>query len=199
MRPPCGDKLRTSSPMAGGSASALLRLHSRFGPPDRSAAQGDPCKQAPALPATRRAARQLPDPSTTLWMDSSSTGASRPRGARPLRLSYQWDHLPKNTFKAPAASCGGGAYAPRLHTHAANPSRLPQSSFHLCNISRARVSIRVRSRATSEPVFGGASVATLASQRRGEVAGMTWSELSIWRPGPYRTSAPKTASHTCCH
>src|SRR5258706_1541731 len=31
-----------------------------------------------------RAARQLPDQSTTLWVDSSSTGDSRPRGARPM-------------------------------------------------------------------------------------------------------------------
>jgi L-alanine-DL-glutamate epimerase-like enolase superfamily enzyme len=30
-----------------------------------------------------RAARQLPDQSTTLWVDSSSTGDSRLRGARP--------------------------------------------------------------------------------------------------------------------
>jgi hypothetical protein len=34
------------------------------------------------LPA--RAARQLPDQSTTLWVDSSSTGDSRLRGALPL-------------------------------------------------------------------------------------------------------------------
>ena len=31
----------------------LLRLHSRYGPPDRSAAQGDLCHEAPALPVTR--------------------------------------------------------------------------------------------------------------------------------------------------
>src|SRR6266446_7602179 len=31
-----------------------------------------------------RAARQLPDQSTTLWVDSSSTGDSRLRGARPF-------------------------------------------------------------------------------------------------------------------
>src|SRR5215471_10286511 len=31
-----------------------------------------------------RAARQLPDQSTTLWVDSSSTGDSRRRGALPL-------------------------------------------------------------------------------------------------------------------
>src|SRR6516162_11393670 len=32
-----------------------------------------------------QAARQLPDQSTTLWVDSPSTGDSRPRGARPAR------------------------------------------------------------------------------------------------------------------
>jgi hypothetical protein len=37
--------------------------------------------QPSRLPA--RAARQLPDQSTTLWVDSSSTGDSRLRGARP--------------------------------------------------------------------------------------------------------------------
>src|SRR5215208_4853564 len=31
----------------------LLRLHTRYGPPDRSAAQGDLCHEAPALPVTR--------------------------------------------------------------------------------------------------------------------------------------------------
>jgi hypothetical protein len=31
----------------------LLRLHSRYGPSDRSAAQGDLCHEAPALPVTR--------------------------------------------------------------------------------------------------------------------------------------------------
>ena len=45
----------------------LLRLHSRYGPPDRSVAQGDLCHEAPAPPVTPPAARQLPDQSTTLW------------------------------------------------------------------------------------------------------------------------------------
>jgi hypothetical protein len=31
----------------------LLRLHSRYGPPDRSAAQGNLCHEAPAQPVTR--------------------------------------------------------------------------------------------------------------------------------------------------
>src|SRR5260221_10412702 len=31
----------------------LLRLHTCYGPPDRSAAQGDLCNEAPALPVTR--------------------------------------------------------------------------------------------------------------------------------------------------
>src|SRR5215813_193912 len=55
----------------------LLRLHSRYGPPDRSAAQGNLCHQAPALAVARIAARQLPDQSTTLRAESSSTGNPR--------------------------------------------------------------------------------------------------------------------------
>ncbi len=45
--------------MAGGSASALslvaslLRLHSHYGPPDRTDAQGDLCHEASARPVTR--------------------------------------------------------------------------------------------------------------------------------------------------
>jgi hypothetical protein len=31
----------------------LLRFHTCYGPPDRSAAQGDFCHEAPALPVTR--------------------------------------------------------------------------------------------------------------------------------------------------
>jgi len=31
----------------------LLRLHTRYGPPDRSATQGDLCREAPAQPVTR--------------------------------------------------------------------------------------------------------------------------------------------------
>src|SRR5215218_1682520 len=44
----------------------LLKLHSRYGPLDCSTAQ---------------AARQLPDQSTTLWVDPSPTGDTRRRGA----------------------------------------------------------------------------------------------------------------------
>src|SRR5262249_4550106 len=60
--------------MAGGSASALslsrpARLHSRYGPPDRSAAQSNLCHEAPALAVAARAARQLPDQSTTLRVE----------------------------------------------------------------------------------------------------------------------------------
>ncbi len=59
----------------------LLRLHSRYGPLDRSATQGDLCHEASARSVTRRAARQLPDQSTSIWVDSSSTGVTRPFGA----------------------------------------------------------------------------------------------------------------------
>jgi hypothetical protein len=62
----------------------LLGLHSRYGPPDRSAAQGNLCHEAPALAVARTAARQLPDQSTTLWVESSSTSDARLRGALPI-------------------------------------------------------------------------------------------------------------------
>src|SRR5580693_2694765 len=42
-----------------------------------------------------RTARQLPDQSPTLWVESSSTGDSRLRGAQPLRDS---DKLPFVSF-----------------------------------------------------------------------------------------------------
>src|SRR5262249_49934032 len=62
----------------------LLRLHTRYAPPDRSAALGPPFAtrlQPVQLPA--RAARQLPDQSTTLRVESSSTDDARLRGALP--------------------------------------------------------------------------------------------------------------------
>src|SRR5262249_28233257 len=62
----------------------LPRLHSRSGPPDRSAAQSNLCHEAPALRLPARAARQLPDQSTTLRVESSSTDDSRLRGALPM-------------------------------------------------------------------------------------------------------------------
>src|SRR5258705_6531834 len=47
----------------------LLRLYSRYGPPDRSAAQGGLCHEAPALPVTR------PNrPSATRSIDNSLGG-----------------------------------------------------------------------------------------------------------------------------
>jgi len=50
----------------------LLRLHSRYGPPDRSATQGDLCHEAPAQPVPNRTARQLPDLSTSIRVRSPS-------------------------------------------------------------------------------------------------------------------------------
>ena len=69
----------------------LLRLHSYYGPPDRSAAQGDPPPPRGQAFVTRlqpgrlpdQAARQLPDLSTTIRVEPSSTGDPRLRGALP--------------------------------------------------------------------------------------------------------------------
>jgi hypothetical protein len=46
--------------------------------------KGDLCHEAPALRLPARAARQLPDQSTTLRVESSSTDDSRLRGALPI-------------------------------------------------------------------------------------------------------------------
>jgi hypothetical protein len=59
----------------------LLRLHSRYGPLDCSTAQGGLRHEASARPLPLQAARQLPDQSTTLCVESSSTGVTRLRGA----------------------------------------------------------------------------------------------------------------------
>jgi len=61
----------------------LLRLHSRYGPPDRSAAQGDLCREAPTGRLPDQAARQLPDLSTIIRVRPSLTDGSRLRGALP--------------------------------------------------------------------------------------------------------------------
>src|SRR5271163_2877734 len=73
--------------MAGGSASALslsrpaqalLTAHRIAQPPKAAFVTRLQPFRSPG-----RAARQLPDQSTTLWVDSSSTSDSRLRGARP--------------------------------------------------------------------------------------------------------------------
>jgi hypothetical protein len=70
----------------------LLSLHSRYGPLDRSAAQSGLCHEAPVRPIARPTARQLPDQSTTLWVESSSAGDA-PSG-RPVRLHVgRWHDL----------------------------------------------------------------------------------------------------------
>ena len=53
-------------------------------PAGQPAATGDLCHEAPTPAVTAQAARQLPDQSTTLRVDSSSTDDSRLRGALPL-------------------------------------------------------------------------------------------------------------------
>src|SRR5215471_20989242 len=60
----------------------LLRLHSHYGPSDCSTAQGGLCHEASTGQLPIRVARQLPDLSTTIWVEPSSTGKTRHRGAR---------------------------------------------------------------------------------------------------------------------
>jgi hypothetical protein len=59
----------------------LLRLHSRYGPSDCSTAQGGLCHEASIQPVASQTARQLPEQSTIPWVEPSSTGDTRPRGA----------------------------------------------------------------------------------------------------------------------
>ena len=47
----------------------LLRLHSRYGPPDRSAAQGGLCHEASTQPVTRPSRSSATRLSTTIWVD----------------------------------------------------------------------------------------------------------------------------------
>src|SRR4029077_11827327 len=70
----------------------LLRLYSRYGPSDRSATQGDPRFREGRLFVTRlrshqlpsETARQLPDLSTIIRVEPSSTDDSRLQGALPI-------------------------------------------------------------------------------------------------------------------
>ena len=62
----------------------LLRLHSRYGRPDCSAAQGDLCHEAPALPVTRPSCSSATRSIDNSLVESSSTGDPRLRGALPL-------------------------------------------------------------------------------------------------------------------
>src|SRR5262245_19011928 len=66
---------------------ACSGYHSRYGPLDRSAAQGDLCRKAPARRLPGQAACQLPAQPTMVWVEPPSTGLPRLRGALrcPLR------------------------------------------------------------------------------------------------------------------
>ena len=59
----------------------LLRLHSRYSPLDRSATKATFVTRLRPCQLPGQTARQLPDQSTTVWMDSSSIGDTRLRGA----------------------------------------------------------------------------------------------------------------------
>ena len=60
-----------------------LRLHSRYGPPDCSAAQGDLCREAPAQPVTQPSCSSASGPIDNYPVRSSLTDSSRLRGALP--------------------------------------------------------------------------------------------------------------------
>src|SRR6266446_10867500 len=52
----------------------LLGLHSCYGPPGRSTTQGGLCHEASIRPVTQPNRSSVPDLSTIIWVDSSSTG-----------------------------------------------------------------------------------------------------------------------------
>src|SRR6266536_5632305 len=64
-------------------AACLLRLHSGYGSSDCSAAYSGLVTRLQPFRLPGRAARQLPDQSTTLWVESSAPGDPRLRGALP--------------------------------------------------------------------------------------------------------------------
>ena len=109
----------------------LLRLHSRYGPPDRSAAQGDLCQLQPSqLPD--QAARQLPDLSTIIRVEPSSTVDSRLRGALPIadvaRTGLARGPVPRREFalcqsRAPTTSQFGPDWYVTTASSATAPTR----------------------------------------------------------------------------
>jgi hypothetical protein len=97
----------------------LLGLYSRYSPPDRSAAQGDFVTRLQPFRLSGRAARQLPDQSTTFWVDSSSTSVSRLRGARPTRdIAF--------FFGSGTNQVRGGCDSGRAPTRSSSPRTLPR-------------------------------------------------------------------------
>src|SRR5207244_4255647 len=99
------------------------------------------CDQLPSHPA-----RQLPDLSTTIWVDSSSTGDTRPSGhtaicgetdpdvASLIRATDYWDVM-------------GGAVDHELHQHAgvaAGHRRLDRAEIGLVDIDVAELRARLR-------------------------------------------------------
>ena len=58
----------------------LLRLYTCYDPPDRSAAQGDLCHEAPALSVTLRSRSSATRSIDNFWVDSSSTSDLRRSG-----------------------------------------------------------------------------------------------------------------------
>jgi hypothetical protein len=61
----------------------LLRLHSRYGPPDRSATQGDLCREAPARTVTQPSRSPATGPIDNYPGEILLTDGSRLRGALP--------------------------------------------------------------------------------------------------------------------
>src|SRR5258705_4365027 len=70
-----------------GPIQGLLRLNSRYGPSDRSAPKVTFVTRLQPHQLPGETARQLPDLSTIIRVEPSSTGDSRLQGALPLRDS----------------------------------------------------------------------------------------------------------------
>ena len=83
----------------------LLRLHSRYGPPDRSAAQGDLCREAPARPVTRPSRSPASGP-----IDNLSGWNPPPQMIRAFGAHCQFRRPRRQGRSPPCAHLGGPAH-----------------------------------------------------------------------------------------
>jgi hypothetical protein len=106
----------------------LLRFYACYGPPDRSATQGDLCHEAPVPPVTQRNRPQLPDLSTIIRVEPSSTGDSRLQGA----LS-QTDRSDVAISLAAPCKCGRSSICKRWCSYSKSSCERHHSIFVFAN------------------------------------------------------------------
>src|SRR3982074_1680660 len=114
----------------------LLRLHSRYGPPDCSPPKATFVTRLQPFRLPGRAARQLPDQSTTLWVESSSTDDSALRGALPNSDANKLIRRPQKK-KPPrrrlfnTGRCGVGQRFSRVYSRPTQPTCAPDRALPL--------------------------------------------------------------------